>query len=117
MYLGLRPERVKSTGRSSSGPRANDLACRFASSAETATVFDLPQCVIRWTCESTSKLPKGAPMKAKDIMTHNVATIAPDVSVQEIAELMLSRRVSGVPVVDGHGHLIGIVSEGDLMRR
>jgi len=56
-------------------------------------------------------------MKAKDIMTHNVATIAPDVSVQEIAELMLSRRVSGVPVVDGHGHLIGIVSEGDLLRR
>lgn len=56
-------------------------------------------------------------MKAKDIMTQNVATVAPDVSVEEIAKLMLDRNISAVPVVDGHGHLIGIVSEGDLMRR
>jgi CBS domain-containing protein len=56
-------------------------------------------------------------MKAKDIMTPNVATVAPDASVVEIAKLMLDRHISAVPVVDGHGHLIGIVSEGDLMRR
>jgi CBS domain-containing protein len=56
-------------------------------------------------------------MRAKDIMTRHVATVAPDSSVVEIAKLMLTRNVSAVPVLDGHGHLIGIVSEGDLMRR
>jgi CBS domain-containing protein len=56
-------------------------------------------------------------MHAKDIMTPSVITVAPDHSVVEIAKVMLDQHISAVPVVDGHGHLIGIVSEGDLMRR
>ncbi len=56
-------------------------------------------------------------MLAKDIMTTNVITIAPDLSVEEIAQLLLSCNISGVPVIDAGGNLIGLVSEGDLMRR
>jgi CBS domain-containing protein len=56
-------------------------------------------------------------MQAKDIMTTSVATVGPDASITEIAELLLSRQVSAVPVVDAGGRPVGIVSENDLMRR
>ncbi len=56
-------------------------------------------------------------MRAKDIMTTTVATVSADTSVETIAELMLSRNVSGVPVVDAAGAVLGIVTEGDLMLR
>ena len=55
-------------------------------------------------------------MKAKDIMTTPVVTITPDTSVREIAALLLERRISAVPVVEG-GQLVGLVSEGDLLHR
>ncbi len=54
------------------------------------------------------------PMLAKDIMTPNVITIAPSLGVEEIAQLLLSCNISGVPVVDAEDRLIGLVSEGDL---
>ena len=56
-------------------------------------------------------------MQAKDVMTANVVSVSPDTSVEEIAELLLSKHISGVPVLDAGGRLLGIVSEGDLMRR
>ncbi|MFQ5776160.1 MAG: CBS domain-containing protein [Kiloniellaceae bacterium] len=56
-------------------------------------------------------------MLAQDIMTTNVVTVTPDVRVEDIARLLLERSISGVPVVDSAGRLMGIVSEGDLMRR
>lgn len=56
-------------------------------------------------------------MLAKDIMTTKVVTIAPSLGVEEIAQLLLSHNISGVPVVDADDRLIGLVSEGDLMRR
>jgi CBS domain-containing protein len=56
-------------------------------------------------------------MKASDIMVRDVCTIGPDASIQDVAEILLSKRISGLPVVDAAGHLIGIVSEGDLLRR
>ena len=56
-------------------------------------------------------------MLARDIMTTDVVTIAPDLSVEQIAQLLLSCGISGVPVVDAGGGLIGLVSEGDLLRR
>jgi len=55
-------------------------------------------------------------MKAKDVMTTAVVSVSPDASVREIAQLLLKRRISAVPVVDA-GRLIGMVSEGDLVRR
>lgn len=56
-------------------------------------------------------------MLAMDIMTKDVVTVSPDMDVHDVAQLMLMRRVSAVPVVDTDGRLAGIVSEGDLMRR
>ncbi|MEQ8818508.1 MAG: CBS domain-containing protein [Thalassobaculum sp.] len=56
-------------------------------------------------------------MQAKDIMTTAVATVPPETTVQDVAKLLLERRISAVPVVDGDGKVLGIVSEGDLMRR
>lgn len=56
-------------------------------------------------------------MKAAEIMTANVITIRPEASIAEAAELLLSHRISGAPVVDADGQLVGIVSEGDLLRR
>lgn len=56
-------------------------------------------------------------MKASNIMVSDVITVGPDASVMDVAEILLAHRISGVPVVDGEGKVIGIVSEGDLMRR
>ncbi|ANK83506.1 MAG: hypothetical protein TEF_14710 [Rhizobiales bacterium NRL2] len=56
-------------------------------------------------------------MQAADVMTPNVITVSPDATVREIAERLLANRISAVPVVDADGGLLGIVSEGDLIRR
>jgi CBS domain-containing protein len=56
-------------------------------------------------------------MKAADIMVKEVVTVGPEALVKEIAALMLERRISGLPVVDGGGQILGVVSEGDLIRR
>jgi len=50
-------------------------------------------------------------------MTHPVLGVAPEAPVREVAALMLERRISGVPVVDAAGHVVGVVSEGDFLRR
>jgi CBS domain-containing protein len=56
-------------------------------------------------------------MKASDIMTVGAATICSDASVPEAARLMLQYAISGLPVVDAAGHLVGIITEGDFLRR
>lgn len=56
-------------------------------------------------------------MLVKDVMTKSVISVSPDTPVAEIANTMVSARISGVPVVDAGGKVVGIVSEGDLMRR
>jgi CBS domain-containing protein len=56
-------------------------------------------------------------MKAKDVMTQHVITIAPDASILEALKLMLQNKISGLPVVDKNGNLAGIVTEGDFLRR
>jgi len=56
-------------------------------------------------------------MQARDVMTTSVVTVGPDAGVGEIAKLLLGHRISGVPVVDAEARLLGIVTEGDLMRR
>lgn len=56
-------------------------------------------------------------MKARDVMVSPVITVKPSASVKEVAKLLLERQISAVPVVDDQGKVIGIVSEGDLIRR
>ncbi len=56
-------------------------------------------------------------MQAKDIMTTTVISVLPETSVRDIAGILLTHRISAVPVVDADNRAVGIVSEGDLMRR
>ncbi len=56
-------------------------------------------------------------MKARDIMTRKVHTAVLTTPVQKIAQMMIARKISGVPVVDRQGRILGIVTEGDLLRR
>ena len=56
-------------------------------------------------------------MKVKDVMTTKVVTVSPDNSVRHAAAIMLDKHVSGLPVVDDEGALVGLISEGDLLRR
>jgi CBS domain-containing protein len=56
-------------------------------------------------------------MKTADVMTRNVVSLQPETTVFQAADLMLEHRISGLPVVDSDGHIIGIVTEGDFLRR
>lgn len=56
-------------------------------------------------------------MRAKDVMTTNVISVGPDTEVRTVARRLIERRISAVPVVDHEDRILGIVSEGDLMRR
>jgi CBS domain-containing protein len=55
-------------------------------------------------------------MQAKDIMTVNVISVAEDTPIHEVVRLLLKYRISAVPVVDSTRKVVGIVSEGDLLR-
>src|SRR5499427_9444325 len=56
-------------------------------------------------------------MRVKDVMTTNVICIGADEPVLKAARLMLQNRISGLPVIDNEGELVGIVTEGDFLRR
>jgi len=56
-------------------------------------------------------------MQAKDVMTRDVISVAPDATVLLAARLMLQHHISGLPVIDGSGKLVGVLSEGDFLRR
>jgi CBS domain-containing protein len=56
-------------------------------------------------------------MRAADVMTPDPMCISPDASITDAIRLMLERRFSGLPVVDAGGSVVGIVTEGDLLRR
>jgi len=56
-------------------------------------------------------------MKARDVMTPNVVSVPAGMGVPEVAKLLLERRISAVPVVDASEHVVGVISEGDLIRR
>jgi CBS domain-containing protein len=54
-------------------------------------------------------------MIARDIMTRNVYTTSAEASVQEVAQLLSRKNISGVPVIDKDGKMIGIVTEADII--
>jgi CBS domain-containing protein len=56
-------------------------------------------------------------MRVKDIMTTNVISIGADEPIVKAAGLMLQNRISGLPVVDKEGELVGMVTEGDFLQR
>jgi CBS domain-containing protein len=56
-------------------------------------------------------------MNVADVMTRPVISVTPETTIADVAELMLRHRISGLPVVDAGGAVVGIVTEGDLLRR
>jgi CBS domain-containing protein len=56
-------------------------------------------------------------MNARDVMTRRLITVTPETSIEEAVRLMLEHRVSGLPVIDAAGAPVGVVTEGDLLRR
>jgi CBS domain-containing protein len=56
-------------------------------------------------------------MKASDVMSRNIVSIGRDAVIAEAIRLMLDNRISGLPVIDTAGRLVGILTEGDLLRR
>src|ERR1700755_2341 len=56
-------------------------------------------------------------MRAHHIMTKDVITVTPHASIEEAANIMLRTHISGLPVLDDAGNLVGIVSQSDFLRR
>jgi CBS domain-containing protein len=56
-------------------------------------------------------------MIAGDIMVRDPVSVRPEGTLSDVVQLMIDRRVSGIPVTDANGRLVGIVTEGDLLRR
>ncbi len=55
-------------------------------------------------------------LKVEEIMTARPATISPDETIGEAARLMLEKKISGLPVVDAEGRVVGIITESDIFR-
>ncbi|RDJ99771.1 CBS domain-containing protein [Paraburkholderia lacunae] len=56
-------------------------------------------------------------MRASDVMTSNVVSAKPDMTVSEVARMLVDKGISGAPVIDAAEHVIGMISEGDLLHR
>ena len=56
-------------------------------------------------------------MQARDVMVSPVVTVGPNATVPQVAQILMERRISAVPVVDADNRVLGIVSEADLMHR
>lgn len=56
-------------------------------------------------------------MLAKDIMTREVTTVNPDLTIHELAKTFAQHNISGAPVIDENGKLIGVVSDGDILSK
>jgi CBS domain-containing protein len=56
-------------------------------------------------------------LTAKDIMTKDVVTVTPDTSIEELSTLLVSNEISGAPVVNAEGAIVGMVTENDLISR
>lgn len=54
-------------------------------------------------------------LKVKDIMTRDLVTVSPEMEITHAAKLLLEKRISGVPVVDGEGKMVGILCQSDLI--
>ncbi|MBI4525568.1 MAG: CBS domain-containing protein [Deltaproteobacteria bacterium] len=56
-------------------------------------------------------------MVAKDIMTRDVITVRSAITVKDLAKILIKNQISGAPVVDGKGKILGIVSEADIVAK
>ncbi len=56
-------------------------------------------------------------LKARDIMTKDVVTVKPSTTIEDLAHILIDHNISGAPVVNDEGALIGIVTENDLISK
>lgn len=54
-------------------------------------------------------------MRVRDLMTTDVLTIGPEAPIRDVAAILVEHRISGLPVCDIEGHVLGVVSEGDIL--
>lgn len=69
------------------------------------------------TTKRVNLASKGTPMNVSHIMRRSFARIKPEASLLEAAHLLLETNQRGLPVIDGEGTLVGIISEGDFLHR
>lgn len=55
-------------------------------------------------------------LHVKDVMTEQVISASPDMPIEDAAQLMVTRKIGGLPVVDAHGAVIGVITETDIFR-
>jgi CBS domain-containing protein len=67
--------------------------------------------------QKKAEKPSGSPILVSDYMTTNLITFKPDQSVMEVMDSLIKNRISGGPVVNNNGELIGIISEGDCIKQ
>ncbi|HUG40972.1 MAG TPA: CBS domain-containing protein [Longimicrobiales bacterium] len=87
--------------------RRSDIVDRLVAQPDAAAVLALPE--IR-------DLRVQPSLSVRDVMVHRVRTVAPDASVRSVLDLMLRRRLHAVPVVGDKEEVLGLVTDGDLMR-
>lgn len=75
------------------------------------------QRAIHFLTENKCYFEGGIYMLLKDIMTKDVLTLSPNDSLQDAAELLIKNNISGAPVVDAFNNVIGMLTEGDLVRQ
>ncbi len=56
-------------------------------------------------------------MKVADVMSRDVVVVRPGMALKDVARVLVNRHYSGVPVVDDEGHVVGVVSEGDILAK
>src|SRR5262249_54475200 len=61
--------------------------------------------------------PKENPMKALDVMVHDVVTVSPQDDIADVIRLLAEHDISALPVVDDDDHVVGVISEADLIHR
>ena len=61
-------------------------------------------------------MTRAALLTARDVMTRDVATVHPEMSLLDVVKTMALREISAMPILDDHGHIVGMISEGDLLR-
>src|SRR5215204_6884510 len=54
-------------------------------------------------------------MKVHELMTEDVLTIGPEAPVKDVARILVENAISGLPVCDIEGHVVGVISEGDIL--
>jgi len=79
-----------------------DLREARPSPASTLSIYEMNYLLSKLTVEA--------------VMTHNPYTVTPETPIQRAAQIMLTRRVSGLPVVDADGALVGVITESDIFR-